>query len=174
MNRVLNRESERGSAMLVTLVLIAALIGGAAVVVSMQLASTKSADVTKTGMSSLYCAEAGLAAAHTAVAANKNNWAAALAASAGGDYTEPTWLQSAFSHDLDGGGSDFQLYLKDNDDETGTNDLSVDTDGKIFIISKCIKYADNPKQVGELIEATGGNNCYDAQEGGCGGNGNSN
>ena len=49
----MNREKERGSAMLVTLVLIAALIGGAAVVVSMQLASTKSADITKTGMSSL-------------------------------------------------------------------------------------------------------------------------
>jgi hypothetical protein len=171
----MNREKERGSAMLVTLVLIAALIGGAAVVVSMQLASTKSADVTKTGMSSLYCAEAGLAAAHTAVAANKANWATALAASASGDYTEPTWLQTAFSHSVgSGGGSDFTLYLKDNDDETGSNDLAVDTDGKIFIISRCTRYADNPKQVGELIEATGGNNCYDAQEGGCGGNGNAN
>lgn len=172
----MNREKERGSAMLVTLVLIAALIGGAAVVVSMQLASTKSADVTKTGMTSLYCAEAGLAAAHQTVAANKTQWAAALTASAGGDYTEPTWLQNAFPHDLTGSGSaiDFQIYLKDNDDETGSNNLAADIDGKIFIISRCIKYADNPKQVGELIEATGGNNCYESQEGGCGGNGNAN
>lgn len=171
----MTRDSQRGSAMLVTLVLIAALIGGAAVVVSMQLASTKSADVTKTGMTSLYCAEAGLAAAHTAVVNNKTNWAAALAASAGGDYTEPSWLLSAFSHDLDGDGTnDFKVYIKDNDDETGTNDLSADIDGKIFIISACTKYADNPKQVGELIEASGGNNCYESQEGGCGGNGNSN
>jgi hypothetical protein len=171
----MNRETERGSAMLVTLVLIAALIGGAAVIVSMQLASTKSADVTKTGMSSLYCAEAGLAAAHSTVAANKANWGAALAASASGDYTEPSWLASAFPHYLgSGGGSDFTLYLKDNDDETGSNDPAVDTDGKIFIISRCIKFADNPKQVGELIEASGGNNCYESQEGGCGGNGNAN
>jgi hypothetical protein len=171
----MNREKERGSAMLVTLVLIAALIGGAAVVVSMQLASTKSADVTKIGMSSLYCAEAGLAAAHSAVAANKANWPAALAASASGDYTEPTWLQTAFPHNVgSGSGTDFQIYLKDNDDETGSNDLAVDIDGKIFIISRCIKYPDNPKQVGELIEATGGNSCYESQEGGCGGNGNAN
>ena len=175
----MNREKERGSAMLVTLVLIAALIGGAAVVVSMQLASTKSADVTKTGMSSLYCAEAGLAAAHYVVAANKTKWASALAASAGGDTSEPSWITTALgSHDLTnpttGTAIDFQIYLKDNDDETGSNDLAADIDGKIFIISRCLKYADNPKQVGELIEASGGNNCYESQEGGCGGNGNAN
>lgn len=170
----MTRHPERGSAMLITLVLIASLIAGAAVVVSMQLSSTKSADVTKTGMTSLYCAEAGLAAAHTYVASNKANWNAALALSAAGNYTEPTWLSSAFSHDLDGGGNDFELYIKDNDDETGTNDLANDTDGRVWIISRCTKYADNPKQVGELVEASGGSQCYESQEGGCGGNGNAN
>ena len=171
----MTRQPQRGSAMLVTLVLIAAIIGGAAVVVSMQLSSTKSADVTKAGMTSLYCAEAGLAIAHATVAANKANWNSALALSATGDYTEPTWLSSAFSHDLDGDGvSDFSLYLKDNDDETGTNDLAADTDGRVFIMSRCTKYADNPKQVGELVEAAGGSQCYESQEGGCGGNGNAN
>jgi hypothetical protein len=173
----MTRQSERGSAMLITLVLIASLIAGAAVVVSMQLSSTKSADVTKTGMTSLYCAEAGLAAAHTYVALNKANWNAALALSAANDFTEPTWLQSAFSHDLDqpaDGVADFQIYLKDNDDETGTNNLAADLDGRVWIISRCIKYADNPKQVGELVEASGGSHCYDSQEGGCGGNGNAN
>ena len=97
--------------------------------------------------------------------------------SASGDYTEPAWLQTAFPHNIGSGSSasvDFEIYLKDNDDETGSNNLAVDTDGKIFIISRCIKYADNPKQVGELIEATGGNSCYESQEGGCGGNGNAN
>lgn len=171
----MTRQSERGSAMLITLVLIASLIAGAAVVVSMQLSSTKSADVTKTGMTSLYCAEAGLAAAHSFVASNKASWNAALALSAVGTYTEPTWLSSAFSHDLDGDGApDFELYLKDNDDETGTNDLAADLDGRVWIISRCIKYTDNPKQVGELVEASGGSQCYESQEGGCGGNGNAN
>ena len=171
------RNPERGSAMLVTLVLIAAIIAGAAVVVSMQMGSTRSADVTKTGMSSLYCAEAGLAVAHSYVAANKANWNLALAASAGGDYSEPSWLVSALgTHDIngDGAGPDFQIYLKDNDDETGTNDLTKDFDGRIFIVSKCLIYADNTKQVGELVESSGGNTCYESQEGGCGGNGNAN
>lgn len=171
----MTRHPERGSAMLITLILIASLIAGAAVVVSMQLASTKSADVTKTGTTSLYCAEAGLAAASATVASNKANWNAALALSAAGNYTEPTWLASAFSHDLDGDGTnDFALYLKDNDDETGTNNLATDIDGRIFIISRCTKYEDNPKQVGSLVEASSGSQCYESQEGGCGGNGNSN
>jgi hypothetical protein len=49
--------------MLVTLILITALLSGAAVLVSLQLSANRSTDLMRTGMSSLACAEAGLAAA---------------------------------------------------------------------------------------------------------------
>jgi hypothetical protein len=159
--------------MLVTLILIAALLAGAAVLASMQLSSTRSADVTRTGTASLYCAEAGLAAARNIVAANYLNWTGNL-----GTGTEPTWLSSAIGvHDADGDGlgSDFMVYLKDNDDElTGSNNTAVDNDLRIYIVSRCTKWSENQKEVEELIQYTGGGTCYQSQQGGCWGNGNSN
>jgi hypothetical protein len=167
------RQSQRGSAMLITLILIAALLAGAAVLASMQLSSTRSADVTRTGTASLYCAETGLNAARSIVASNYLNWAGNL-----GTGTEPTWLSSAIGvHDADGdgAGSDFIVYLKDNDDElTGSNNTAVDNDLRIYIVSRCLKYSENQKEVEELVQYTGGGTCYQSQQGGCWGNGNSN
>lgn len=167
------RQSERGSAMLVTLILIAALLAGAAVLASMQLSSTRSADVTRTGTASLYCAEAGLAAARNIVASNYLNWTGNL-----GTGTEPTWLSSGIGvhdGDGDGAGSDFVVYLKDNDDElSGSNNPAVDNDLRIYIVSRCTKWSENQKEVEELIQYTGGGTCYQSQQGGCWGNGNSN
>ena len=169
-----HRPVERGSAMLITMIIIGALLAGAAVVVSMQMSSNRSTDLTRTGVSALYCAEAGLAAAHPTVAANYSQWAASL-----GSATQPAWLDNTvFSHDLDGDGvDDFTITIKDNDDEIApaANVPGTDIDLKIFIVSTCTKYLpDNPKQVTELIQYTGGGTCYQSQEGGCGGNGNSN
>src|ERR1044071_9447894 len=101
------RNRERGSAMLVTMIIIAALFAGGVVLVSMQLASNKSSEVGRTGMTALYCAEAGLSAARPVVAANQSNWATAIAASGAStpDTSEPSWLASGIgSHDLDGDG----------------------------------------------------------------------
>jgi hypothetical protein len=168
------RQRERGNAMLVTMIIIAALLAGAAVVVSMQVQATRASGLTKQGLEALYCAEAGLAAAHSVVAANYSNWATQIAIDPNGT-TQPTWLgDTAFSHDLDGDGvDDFIVTIKDNDDETsGLNDLTKDLDAKIFIISTCIKYPDTPKQVVELVNYSGGGTCYKSQEGGCNGNGN--
>lgn len=164
------RNSERGSAMLVTMIVIASLLAGAAVLVSMQLASTRSSDLTRTGMEATYCAEAGLEAAQPVVAANFAGWGSALAACGSGPYpcAEPSWLQSAFSHSLSGGsGSDFWIYLKDNDDELppNPNNLQLDNDQKIFIVSRCIKYADTVKEVEELIQYSGGGQDYRSQQG---------
>jgi Tfp pilus assembly protein PilV len=168
------RTRQRGSAMLVTMIILAALLAGVTVLVSMQLSSTRSSDLTRTGAAGTYCAEAGLAAARPIVAANYSQWGAAIAA----PTTEPTWLSTGIgSHDIDGDGDvDFKVTLKDNDDELPptANNTAVDSDLKIFIVSTCLKYKDSVKQVEELVQYTGGGTCYQSQAGGCGGNNNGN
>ena len=169
------RSTQRGSAMLVTLIIIASLLAGAGVLVSMQLASNRSSDLTRNGMSSMFCAEAGLAAARPIVAANYPLWASALATPG----VEPAWLSTGIgSHDIDNppdGIADFMVYLKDNDDELppAANDPTHDSDLRVFIVSTCLKYTDTVQVVEELVQFTGGGSCYQSQEGGCGGNGNS-
>lgn len=163
------RDSERGSAMMITMMLVTALLAGGVVLVSMQLSSNRATDVTKTGMTALHCAEAGLSAARPVVALNYTLWGAALAAG-----TEPLFL-STIDHDVDNdGASDFVITLIDNDDELppAVNNRLVDNDLRVFIASKCIKYPDNPKQVIELVFFNGGGQCYNSQGFGCGGNNN--
>lgn len=174
------RRRQRGSAMLVTLLIIVALLAGASVLVGLQLASTKSADLTRSGMSALYCAEAGLAAARPVVLANYSQWGSALSASSGGTYTEPAWISSGIdaavgSHDVDGSAptDDFSIYLEDNADEL-TSNPAADQDLRVYIVSTCNRYPDTPKQVRELVEYNGVAPCYPWQVGGCGGDGNEN
>jgi hypothetical protein len=178
---MIKRNSQRGSAMLVTMIVISSLLAGAAVLVSMQLQSNRSSDLTRTGMSATYCAEAGLDAARSVVAANFAMWGSALLACGSGPYpcTEPSWIQSALgTQDLDGDGSaDYTVYIKDNDDELppNANNLQVDNDLSVFVVSECIKYKDNPKEVEELIQYSGGGQDYRSQQGlGRYGNGNNN
>ena len=179
----MSRMSERGSAMLVTMIIVTALLAGAAVLVSMQVASNRSTDLVRTGMSATYCAEAGLSAARPIVAANYLQWKTALAACTTGapdtPCTEPAWLYSGIgSHDIDADGfDDFRVYIKDNDDEQNpsVNDPGNDSDLRVFIVSKCIKYADTQKEVEELIEYSGGGQIYKSQAGyGAQGTGNRN
>lgn len=154
--------------MLVTLIVIAALLGGAVVLTSLQLASSRSGDLTKSQISALYCAEAGLSTARATVAANYPLWNDALA-----DGTEPSWIQ-ALDHDVDGDSvDDFEVVLRDNVDDA-TNDLTRDNDLTVFIVASCTKYPDTPVAVTELVRYNGGGNCYQSQYGGCGGNANAN
>ncbi|HUS32899.1 MAG TPA: hypothetical protein VMZ53_30565 [Kofleriaceae bacterium] len=167
------RNPERGSAMIVTLIIIASMLAGAAVLVSMQLAGNRSTDLSRTGMTSLHCAEAGLASSRALVKANFAQWGTAITASAGGNTNLPSFL-STIDRDIDNDGSDdFTVYLKDNDDEGAptANDLTKDQDLRVFVISKCTKFPDNPKQVMELVQYTGGNSCDYKEDGGCDGNG---
>ncbi len=172
MIRVSRGHAQRGSAMLVTLILVAALLAGGVVLTSMQMNSNRATEVTNTGVSAMYCAEAGLAAARTAVVANYTSWAGNL-----NTGTEPPWL-NAIDHDIDvpaDNVSDFTITLKDDDDElTGTNDLSVDQNLRIFVVSTCTKYPGTSKQVEELVRFTGAGTCYKSQQGGNSGNGNDN
>ena len=168
-----SRDPERGTAMLLTMILITSLLTGAVVIAAMQLSSGRSTELTRSGLSAMYCAEAGLTAARPTIMGNYDQWAGSLGAT-----TQPTWLSNtAFSHDLDGDGvDDFAITIKDNDDEAppAANNLAVDTDLKIFIVSTCIKFPDTPKQVSELVEYKAAANCYPSQEGGCNGRGNTN
>jgi len=175
----MQRNSERGSAMLTAMILMGALLAGAAALVSVQMASTKSSGMTRTGISAQYCAEAGLVAARATIAANPGEWAAALAASAAAapnPPAEPAFL-SAITHDLDGdGAADFIVYLRDNNDELppNTDDQTRDNDLRVYVVSRCIKYPDTPREVVELVEQTVGGHTYRSQEGGWNNNGNDN
>lgn len=171
MTNIPRRPRQRGSAMLVTLIIVSSLIAGAAVIVSMQMSSNRAAEATNTGVTALYCAEAGLAAARPLVISSYLQWTGNL-----GTGTEPTWL-SGIDHDVDDDGTatDFTITLKDNDDElSGSNDLTVDQDLRIFVVSTCNKFPDSPKQVMELVRYSGGGQKYKAQAGGNEGNGNDN
>ena len=187
MTKLVRRDRQRGSAMLVTLIVIVSLLAGAAAVVSMQLGSTRSTDLQKTGMTATYCAEAGLAAAAPVVAANYPAWNASLCTlrptigatpaltcgTSTGNNAEPPFL-ATIQHDLDGDGKpDFYIYLMDNDDEV-PNNVGSDQDLKVFIVSHCIAFPDTPKEVMELVQYNGTGTCYNAQLGGCGGNNNGN
>jgi hypothetical protein len=163
--------------MLVTLIIIGALLAGAGVLLSVQMASNRSADLTRSGMTALYCAEAGLAAARQVVAENYIFWKEDLCDTA--PCTEPTWMADGIDektfpkeHDLDGdGAADFTVWLRDNYDEFSGNDPAKDSDLQVYIVSKCIKFPDTPKQVEELILFEGGIECYPWQLGGCSGGG---
>ena len=45
---------------------------------------------------------------------------------------------------------------------------------RVYVVSRCLKYADNPREVRELVVYTGGGQHYESQLGGFGGNGNAN
>ena len=82
-------------------------------------------------------------------------------------FSEPAWL-SAINHDIDGDGTaDFTLCIKDNDDEAppAPNAPTNDSDQRVFIVSRCTKFADSPKEVEELVEFTGGGTNYRDQQG---------
>lgn len=157
--------------MLVAMILMAALLAGAAVLVSLQMASNRSTEITKSGITALYCAEAGLTASRSAVAINQSDWGTWL-----GTGNEPTWL-TGIVKDVDGNPAndpDFVIRLEDNFDEAGTDVPNVDLDGKIFVVSTCRLWPDTPREVRELVDFTTISNCYTSQRGGCGGNGNMN
>jgi hypothetical protein len=174
------RDPQRGSAILITLILIAAMLAGIAVLVSLQLASTKSTELTRDGMSALHCAEAGLAATHNLVGTQRSAVTTHLTTTqtvaAYNDTVEPAFITTSLPNnlrDVDGDGvfPDFQIYLIDNDDGS---DYTADSDSRVFLISVCTKYPDNPKRVMELIEFPANPTMYDWQEGRGFGNNNGN
>nr|MBA2539733.1 hypothetical protein [Deltaproteobacteria bacterium] len=174
----MKRQRERGTAILITIIVIVALLGGGAVLVGMQIGSTRSTEVARSNMTALYCAEAGLNAARKPVLdayTPDGTWGNAL-----GTGTQPTYVNNvAIDHDLDPLDSlttdDFQITLVDNDDEIGfTATPLIDNDLQIYVVSTCLKFPENKKQVKELIKFKVAQQYYNAQAGGIGGNNNAN
>lgn len=169
----MKRTTERGSAMLVTMIIVAALLAGGAVLASMQASSSRSSELTRNGLAALYCAESGLTVSRAQVAANYGDWNNVLAANCADDgdcntfSAEPAWM-STVNHSIDGDTTpDFVVSIRDNDDETGTQDRAVDIDDRVFVVVRCTKYADTPRRVEELILYKPAMNCYRDMEGGC-------
>ena len=132
--------------MILTMILVLALLAGAAVLASMQATSTRGAALSRRAMTALYCAESGLTLARALVANNYPSWNASL-----GVATEPAWL-AGLDHDLDGDGTgDFTITLRDNDDEASVQDLGRDNDLSIFVVSTCIQDPEVPTRVTELV-----------------------
>ena len=146
--------------MLITLMLTVGLIGGGAVLLRMQLLSTRSAGVVTEEIAALNCAEAGLVAARPFVTANVAGWNIALLCNPppprgtggcliGTPISEPAWL-AAMPHDVDGDGTnDVVITLVDNDDEI-PSDPTVDVDQMIHVIATC-NLLGSRAQVDELV-----------------------
>lgn len=145
-----------------TMIVIAALLAGGAVLLGMQLSSSRSTGVVKSSTSALHCAESGLIAGRKVVEASYAIWNSGLCNPApprgtgtcviGTPASEPVWLREpAVPHDLDGDGNpDFVLTLVDNVDDS-PNDPTTNSDQEVQIISTCIMYPDTPAQVTEHV-----------------------
>ena len=166
----MRRRKEHGGAMMVTLIIILVLLAGAAMLVSIEVNSTRSTGMTRTGVTAMYCAEAGLTGARQVVANNYGQWPNNFCTNPNHDLcTEPTWIQSGFVHDLDGDGDvDVKVLLVDNDDEVASglaNDPAVDVDRRVFIVAKCLTFPEAQRELSELVEVEGGVACNEAQKG---------
>lgn len=176
------RNPQRGSAMLVTLILIAALLAGVAILVSLQLTSTKSTELTRNGLASLHCAEAGLAISHSQVASQRPLVNTHLNSYPNSTTQRATFLDAYFAtatpnmSDIDGDGTanDFEIYIVDDADETPAPDYQADINSRVWLISRCVKWPDSPKEVRELVEFAASPTQYDWQDGRSFGNNNAN
>ncbi len=164
---------QRGAAMLLVATILVALLAGGGVALYIQLQSTKSAGLVKSARSSLFCAEAGLAAARPIIARNHAGWADVLDEDPRND---PDWYP--ITGDIDDDGTpDFEVTIRDNDDERlpSANNTAVDIDRRVFAVARCTKNADVTREVSELIVVASGRHVYRNQDGGGGfNNGNQN
>jgi hypothetical protein len=146
--------------MILVVTILAALLAGAATALYLQINSTRAAGVSNRTRSALYCAEAGLARARIDIASNPDDWAAIL------DPNEPDPAYYPIRGDLvddnDTTTWDYEVTVEDNPDEFPPNpeDPTVDSDERIIIRSKCVKYSNTPREVLEVIslEANPGTN----------------
>jgi hypothetical protein len=159
--------AERGSAMLVVATILTALLAGGGIALYLQLQSTRSTSLTKSGRTSLYCAEAGLAQAHAVFRTQFSQWPILLD---GIDDNDPSWYP--ITGDIDGDGKpDYEVRLRDNDDEVLTdNDPTRDVDSKAFMVSRCLQNPEVPRTVLSLVAMPASGHNYRNQSGGGAGN----
>ena len=70
----MKRQAQRGTAILITMLLTVALLAGGAVLVGIQLSGNRGVDVSRTKTLAIHCAEAGLSAARKKVAESYALW----------------------------------------------------------------------------------------------------
>ena len=161
--------------MVLVLIILVALLAGAAVVLNLQMSSTKQVGLVSQARASLFCAEAGLSQGKTIMGANYALWNDILDTDTSND---PSWYP--IRGDIDDppdGIADYEVTVRDNDDELppAANDTTHDNDLKIFIVSRCLKYPETPREVLELVVYNMGNQVYRNQSGqGSGNTGNAN
>lgn len=159
--------------MLVVATILTALLAGGGIALYLQLQSTRSAGLTKSGRASLYCAEAGMEQAQAVFTNQYALWDSLIDADTSND---PAWYP--VTGDLDGNGTDdYSVTLQDNDDEVAptANDLAIDIDDRVFMVSRCLQNPEIPRVVMSLIDvASSGHNYRNQSGGGAGNTGNQN
>lgn len=167
------RRGERGSIMLVVAMVLIALLAGGGIALYVQVSATRSTGYLATSRSALYCAEAGLAVGRRIIGQNVGDWQSILDAS---DTNDPSWYP--ITGDLDGDGTpDYEVTVRDNDDELppDANNPQVDNDLSLFVVSRCTRYPETPREVFELVSFSTGGGGYRNQAGqGTGNTGNAN
>ncbi len=164
---------QRGSVMIIVVTILAALLAGGGIVMYTQVMSTRAAGLIRANRSALYCAEAGLASARTLIGQNAQLWNNLLDADT---LNDPPWYPVRGDLDIPADGDDFEVTVRDNNDEPpGLDDPTKDNDQQVFIVSRCIKYPSAPRSVMELVQFPGSGSVYRAQAGqGAGATGNTN
>lgn len=161
---------ERGSTMVVVLAILVALLSAGAVALYLQVADTRTTSLVKKSRESLFCAEAGLGSGRAVFGENYAQWDTFLD---GDPDNDPSTYPLV--GDMDGDGEmDYEVTIRDNDDEFPTPDPTVDADLQVFIVSRCIKYPDIPREVMELVAFEGMGSVYRNQQGQGQGNTNNN
>lgn len=166
-----NKES--GMAMVLVITILAALLGIAAVGLSLQLNSTKSTALVKDTRAALYCAEAGLAGARATLVANRDTWGDVLSGTTVTwynsvppiDETDPTLLPLGISGDIDGDAAtfDYSVTIRDDGDD---GDPLTDNNDTIVVTSTCVLYSNTaPASVTEVVSLLGQGGGYNNQGG---------
>lgn len=167
------RRGERGSIMLVVAMVLVALLAGGGIALYVQVSSTRSTGYLASSRAALYCAEAGLAVGRRVIGMNVGDWPAILDNS---DSNNPSWYP--LTGDLDGDGeADYEVTIRDNDDELppDPNNPMTDNDLTVFVVSRCTRYPETPREVFELVSYSTGSAGYRNQAGqGTGNTGNAN
>lgn len=169
------RSRERGAAMIIALLVVSSLMTVGLLGAYLTMSETKSTGLAIDGKASLYCAEAGLTKARGIVGSSVGTWSSLLD---GDPSNDPSWYPIRGDLDIPADGvDDFEVTVRDNDDEPVnlTNDPTHDNDMRIYLVSRCTRFPESPREVVELIYYSGGGNLYRNQAGqGAGNTGNSN
>ena len=161
----MRRNGERGSAMVVVMVILVALLSAGSVAIYVQVADTRTTGMIRQSRDALYCAEAGLATARPLVGQNFADWPILLDDDPDNDIGAGWYPVEG---DLDGDGEiDYSVTIRDNNDEVPPqpNNTTKDNDLRVFIVSKCLKFRDTPREILELILYEGGGTVYRNQAG---------